>query len=197
MTLWVTIPTAGRDTLEACVDSTGIPRDRIVIVVTARDVLPPKGCRSVYDLGPINIQRWWNLGINIATAYGATRVAVLNDDILLDHDSLPTLLDAMGDATLATPGHQLAHHSDPAKDRARVLDGACWIVNPAHGLRADEQYRWWYGDDDLDYRARRDHHGIVTAPCAYQHLHCTEATRARPDLQALATLDRERWMNTR
>lgn len=191
--LWVTIPSAGRATLTAAIDSTGVDRDHIVIVDTSGTV-QADGCHVVRDDGPINIQRWWRQGIDYAQALGATHVAVLNDDVELGHNALRDLLwglQATG-AAIASPGPP-KHVTDPSRGRGRTINGACWVLDLATGLRADERYRWWYGDDDLDWRARRDHGGVVTVPVTWFHHHHAEATMQRRDLMALARADGERW----
>jgi len=196
--MWVTIPTAGRDTLTDCIESCGVPRERIIVALTRPNLTAPQGCQTITDLGPINIHRWWNQGIHHAVAQGARHVAVLNDDVLMKPDSLATLLDGMNGATLASPGArrpgtQAALHTNPSKHAPMVIDGSCWIINTTHGLRADEGYRWWFGDNDLDLRARRDHHGVWIDPVPMTHLHPTEATRASEQLTTLAKADQIRW----
>lgn len=192
--IWVTVPTAGRATLEAAIDSTGVPRERVVVVATREGVVVPDGCRSLLDLDEINIHRWWNVGIRVCTAHGARYVAVINDDVRLDADTLPTLLGAMTAtrAALATPG-SAGHVTDPSPHLTRTLIGSCWLLDTETGLRPDERYRWWYGDDDLDLRARRDHGGIATADCHFEHLHPNELTATTPELIALTELDAQRW----
>lgn len=191
--LWVTIPSAGRATLAQAIDATGQPRDRIVIVDTSGTV-QADGCHVVRDDGPINIQRWWRRGIDHAQAQGATHVAVLNDDADVDAHALHALLTALQDtgAAVASPGPP-RHVTDPTKGLIRSINGACWILDLSTGLRPDEGYRWWYGDDDLDWRARRDHGGVVTVPVTWVHHHHAETTMASADLQALARADGARW----
>ncbi len=188
--IWVTIPTAGRRTLTAALSSSGIPGDRTVLVDTVGNV-PAHGCHRVVDLGEINIHRWWNVGLNHAAARGARYVAVLNDDVTVDETSLPLIVAAMGStgAAIGSPGAP-GHYTTPGP---RALNGACWVLDLEAGLRPDEGYRWWYGDDDLDERARREHGGVVTVPVPFAHSHHAVETFARPELRALAEVDRERW----
>ena len=195
--LWVTIPSAGRATLTAAIDSTGVDRDHIVIVDTSGTV-QADGCHVVRDDGPINIQRWWRQGIDYAQALGATHVAVLNDDVELGHNALRDLLwglQATG-AAIASPGPP-NHVTDPSKGRGRTINGACWVLDLATGLRPDERYRWWFGDDDLDWRARRDHGGVIALPIPYTHLRPNGYTSDNPALQALAAQDATRWAQQR
>ena len=192
--LWLTVPTAGRDTLTDALAHTGIPPVQTVIVTTARGVKVSREYHVLADRGPINIHRWWNKGIDYAQANGATHVAVINDDAVLGDMTLKTLCAQLviTGATIASPGLPM-HVTDPDPHRRRTINGGCWVLDLASGLRPDERYRWWYGDDDLDLRARRDHGGVLTAPVPFINMHANEQTFARPDLQALAVADRERW----
>lgn len=195
--VWVTVPTAGRATLKGAIDSTGVPRSRTFIIATAYDVWIPEGCLWDGDLGETNIHRWWNRGIDACVDRGARYVLVINDDVLLGEDTVPALLAAMQDtgATLATPGDvtEPTLVTDPDKYRGRTLVGSCWLLDTSHGLRPDEAYRWWYGDDDLDWRARRDHGGVVAVPCTFTHLHPNELTASTPRLADLTFADNQRW----
>lgn len=190
--VWVTVPTAGRETLTEAIDSTGIPRDRIVLVATAPGADLPDGCPVVEDFGEINIHRWWNRGIDYAAERGATHVLVINDDVVLNADStVQTLLDGMGPAAIASPGAGgIFQQPDTAM---RVMDGSCWLLDLSSGLRADETYRWWYGDNDLDLRARRDHGGVASLRCHFAHVRANHLTAASPELQRLADEDHKRW----
>ncbi len=88
--LFMTIPTAGtrHDLLTKLVEESGLPRDRIVIVSTRSGIRVPEGCLVVEDLGSVNIHRWWNRGIDEAIRRGATVVAVVNDDVTINAESL-------------------------------------------------------------------------------------------------------------
>ena len=194
--VWLTVPTAGRDTLTAAIDSTGIPRDRTVIVATAPDAIRPEGCHVVEDFGEINIHRWWNAGLDYAQAHGATHVLVINDDVLLDETTVPALLDGMeGRAAIGSPGAGGIFEGDLPE--WRVMNGACWLLDLATGLRADERYRWWYGDNDLDWRARTEHGGVASVRCYFQHVHANELTAASPELMRITDDDNRTWMEGR
>lgn len=189
--LWVVVPTAGRASMLGAIDSTGVPRERTVVVATS-PFANGYGCHELHDFGDVNIHRWWNRGIDYAVERGALYVAVINDDIELAEDALTTLVDAMDGATIASPGPR-RRVTDPSKSVPMTLNGACWVLDASTGLRADEGYRWWYGDNDLDWRARRDHGGVVSVPVGFDHLTPNHLTAEREDLQALASLDLARW----
>ena len=95
--LFMTIPTAGShpDMLEGIVETCGLLRERIVIIRTKPNVDVPSGCIVVDDFEPPNIQRWWKRGIDESAARGATAVAVLNDDLRIEPDTLEKLHDEL------------------------------------------------------------------------------------------------------
>lgn len=194
--LFMTLPTAGAHPhlLEALVRDCGLPPDHVVIVATRSDVDIPHGCIRVPDLGPVNIQRWWNVGIDEAVKRGATAVAVVNDDLSLEPSTLRQLHEALiaTGATIASPSRP------PRRDRlhrgvrapyAPRIWGCLWVLDVASGLRPDERYVWWYGDCDLDIRARRDYGGVVSVDVPYAHLHSGEGTGKSSLLATLAEQD--------
>jgi hypothetical protein len=103
---------------------------------------------GVYGEDPPNISRMWNLGIDSVHLHAAGRsydVAVLNDDAIVPPDWFERIAEAMWhQGTAAGCAHRL---TDPR------MAGYAFILNGDKGLRADEQFQWWYGDDDLQRQA--------------------------------------------
>ena len=194
--LFMTVPTAGsrKPLLEALIDECGLPREQIVIVATKPGVQLPEGVVVIEDFGPPNIQRWWGAGITEAQRRGATAVAVVNDDIRVTPDTLPTLhaaLDETG-AAIASPSRPQFRnglHRRPLVPYEPRLWGSLWVLRLSSSLRPDPRYVWWYGDNDLDIRARRDHGGVVLCDVEYEHLHPSEGTSSNPALVAQTDLD--------
>lgn len=193
--IFLVVPTAGRDTLAPLVDSCGLPRDHVVIVSTRPGTVTPDGCRVLEDFGPVNIQRWWNRGIALAESYGARYAAVLNDDVEIDATTIPALVEALDGPVLASPGGP-SRSTNPNKEIRLTIDGACWALDLSVPLRLDEKYRWWFGDNDLDWRARRDFGGTVRVPVPYRHVHPNDLTSMSPELQRLADMDARTWMQS-
>ena len=198
MTTFLTVPTRGDhpELLEALIHASSIPRHKIVIVRTA-DVQVPAGVAVLDAIGPLNIHRWWNLGIDYAKDHGASNVAVLNDDLVINSHTITDLaraLEATG-AAIATPGPQVRLHRNRMPLR-RLLIGSLWILDLSSGLTPNEDLRWWYGDDDLDIRARRDFGGVVTAPVWFKHPHAGKATDTSPLLQQLVVQDEQTFRKT-
>ena len=193
--LFMTVPTAGSRPalLNALIRDCGIPLERIVIVSTRPDIDLPNGVQVVEDLGPPNIQRWWNAGIREAEARGASAVAIVNDDIAVNPETLPSLYGDLirTQAAIASPMREEfgpGLHKRPLVPYEPRLWGSLWLLRLDSGLRPDERYVWWYGDNDLDIRARKSH-GVVSVDVEYRHHHPGEGTAANPALQAQSDLD--------
>jgi GT2 family glycosyltransferase len=174
------IPTRGDhpELLRAIVATSGLPPEMVVIVDTVGGAQPLDlpDATVVVDTGPLNIHRWWNAGIDLLAQRGCTRVAVLNDDVVIAPDTLPKMARALGSATLALASEE-------------GTSGHCWMLNTGHGVRPDESYRWYSGDLQLCADAS-DAGGLVRVPDAWcLHLHATKSTESNPVLSALAEAD--------
>lgn len=194
--LFVTVPTAGShpDLLERIISASGLPRERIIIIRTKADVELPIGCIVIDDFDTPNIQRWWKQGIDECVARGATAVAVLNDDLRIEADTLQVLYSELtsSGATVATPsrpGLRLGVHKRPLVPYEPVIWGCLWMVDATTDLRPDPRYVWWYGDNDLDIRARRDYSGVVSCDVMYQHHFPGVGTSKSPELIRQSDLD--------
>ena len=194
--LFMTVPTAGTRPalLTNLIRECGLPLENIVIVATRPGVEVPTGVRLVEDLRAPNIQRWWNRGIDEAQNGGATAVAVVNDDITLSPQTLPSLHHELirTRAAIASPMRQefgVGLHKRPLIPYEPRLWGSLWMLRLESGLRPDEKYVWWYGDNDLDIRARKSFGGVVSVDVEYSHHHPGEGTAANPELQAQSDRD--------
>ncbi len=194
--LFMTVPTAGsrKYLLDALIDDCGLPRERIVVVATRPGVELPDGVVVIEDHSPPNIQRWWTEGIGEAERRGATSVAVVNDDIRVTPQTLRALEQALAQtgAAIASPSRppfKNGVHKRPLVPYEPRLWGSLWVLRLASGLRPDQRYVWWYGDNDLDIRARRDHGGVVLREVEYEHLHPSEGTSSNPALVAQTDRD--------
>lgn len=194
--LYMTVPTAGArpELLHDLIRDCGLPLERIVIVKTRPGVSLPDGVVGVDDFGSPNIQRWWSLGISQSARLGASAVAVLNDDVRVSPETLPALHSKLMEtrAAIASPRRQefsLGLHKGRLIPYEPRLWGSLWVLRIDSGLMPDERYVWWYGDNDLDIRARRDSGGVVLVDVEYEHMHPSEGTSANPDLVAQTDLD--------
>ena len=174
--------------LPAIIENAGIPQSNIVIVHTKQNE-PIEGVHNLWDLDEINIHRWWNRGIEYALARGARYVAVLNDDVELADDPLNKITDAMREKGSAL-GYPYPF--------SNTVCGYCWVVDLASDVRPDERFRWWYGDNDLNFQARA-YGEVLAVPAKVRHLHGNELTKNNEELMALTVKDEdlffEKWQD--
>lgn len=149
-----------------------------------------------------HIYKMWNEGIHRSLNWARGfdfAVAILNDDVVLPNDFVGKTLSIMErhNPTIVFP-NQFNHTSDifntqpgPTSLDMRVT-GYCFVMNGAHGLRLDERFKWWYGDDDLCWRARSEGRGTyLIQDLTVQHLYPSESTNSSPERSAQAGRDRE------
>lgn len=192
MKTFLTIPTAGSRPalLDSLIKDSGLPKEQVIVVATRPDIELPEGVIRIECFEVLNIQHWWNLGISEALGRGATFVAVSNDDVRVSPSTIPDLVREleMTGATLASPGSERLHVRRYLPF-GRMLDGSFWVLDVRTDLRPDEDFVWWFGDDDLDLRARRDYGGTVSLPVEFHHIHANEATSQSAVLVAQARVD--------
>ena len=146
------------------------------------------GCQILpYDSDPPNISNMWNLGLDSAPyAAGGNpySVAVLNDDAIVPPDWFERIVTEMKYHGAAA-GCARRTHDDRMAGYAFVLDGE-------KGLRADEQFQWWYGDDDLQRRAEQAGGVVYVGGLDVEHRHPNSTTVGL--LADIAEADRLRFM---
>ena len=183
-----------------------IRRDHIVIVDHKSD--PPAveydGTHFIRDDGPANIQRLWNIGLDIvdrqAWHNGGYHVAVLNDDLRIPKGTLPALSDALTyhKGTIAYPdqsrslkkGHNSVERRRGPYNLHYRMSGYCWMLNGDAGLRLDEKLVWWYGDDDIEWRAAELGGTVRVGGTYVEHLSPNGSTNSDPDLAKQTGIDR-------
>lgn len=138
-----------------------------------------------------NIQGWWNGGIDVAVQQGADVVVVCNDDVAARPGALLELAAHIEAGEPHSP--MLVWPDDPAHAAPRVtaITGYCFALDPAR-IRPDESFAWWYGDNDLELRARamRPDYGVQAVNVSgITHLR-TGTTYDRP-VRHLIDADRE------
>lgn len=220
--VFVVMPTFGRPCFGPAMMSVIKQVDHAFVIRTEDFTFTPGDRVSVItDLSrPKNIHRWWNLGITAAAwrakDLGASvwNVLIMNDDVI----ACPHLVRTLGQAlrhgiadgrihpalydaspVLAYPdnftGDRVAFHRAPGfVDPTTRISGWCFMIRGESGLRADERFVWWYGDNALDCEARRMGGAVMVPGCKVEHLHPNEATAADPELTAQTHRDRETYM---
>ena len=205
------IPTRNRhDLLTECVGSIVDQVDRVIIIDNLSD--PPVDVDQWHGkvgavrlpLDPPNISTFWNTGIALADAsahrIGATHwdIAVLNSDVVVPPCWVDSLSHAMRDtpAVLAYPDQhggrqQLLHTKAAPIDLRQRITGFAYLLRGEAGLRLDETLAWWYGDDDLDWRAREQGGALLVPGLAVDHRCPNGSMYERPELGEQAGRDRE------
>jgi len=185
--IWMTIPSGTRrQYLQDIIQDSNIPPEKIVIVHTVESE-PIDGVNNIWDLEPVNIHRWWNKGIDVARTFGADYIAVLNDDLKLKNDPINKIARSMKELN-AILGYPLPYTG--------AIAGYCWVLDIKSNIRADENLRWWYGDNDIQYKAAMQGE-FIYVPCEVEHIHPNELTASNPDLIELTKADQkyfeEKW----
>lgn len=179
--IWLTIPTGTRrQYLADIIKESQISPEKIVIVHTVESE-PIEGVNNIWDLDPVNIHRWWNRGIDVARTFGADYIAVLNDDVVLKNNPINKIAYGMNKLK-ATLGYPLPYKGH--------IPGYCWVLDIKSNIRADETFRWWYGDDDIRLKAK-ELGEVVYIPAEVEHLHGNHLTSTNEDLMKLTIADKE------
>jgi len=175
--IWLTIPSGDRrQYLPEIIKESQIPLNKIVIVHTVESE-PIEGVNNIWDLEPVNIHRWWNYGIDMARTSGADYIAVLNDDLILKNNPINKIANRMHN-TKSVIGYPVPN----------IGIGYCWVLDIKSNIRADETFRWWYGDDDIRMQATILGE-VIYVPVEVNHLHPNQLTFDNKDLMELTKAD--------
>jgi hypothetical protein len=143
---------------------------------------------GIYAEDPPNISRMWNLGLEMAKDYSRRAglpydVAILNDDAVVPSDWFARVTAEMR-KTGAAAGC-VRRVDDPR------MSGFAFVLNGDLDLRADEQFQWWYGDDDLQRQAEAAGGVAFAAGEGVEH-RCPNSTTVGV-LREVADQDRARY----
>lgn len=213
MDLYAVIPTVGErnDTLIPMVNTLLTDGVGVIIVENGSQSVPT--CEFVNEgwavishdwMGePVNLSLLWNLGLDLAADLQKDVpndyvVAVLNDDLTLQHGTVQRFADAIqqtGAAVAFASWHaafdvEVYTDADPWHLGNRMV-GYAFALRGSAGLRADEDLLWWWGDSDLDLRARRAGGVAAVKINGLEHHDPNGYTNRNPALYAQAGRDRE------
>lgn len=200
--------------LTECIISLAPQCDRIIVIDNASD--PPLEVERqlhrnlvlmVHDPGqPPNLSRLWNRGLNIAheaacfMCNGETPVydvAVFGDDVFVPGDWWDRVSSVMRETTAVmaathsvAPIWQAMLKTQPDSDIMNRAPGWAWMLRGEVGLRLDERFHWWFGDTDLDWRARQAGGMIIAPGDIAVNREPNRFTNALPELGVRAGLDR-------
>lgn len=177
--------------------------DQVIIISHGAPYADPTGLDwpdaivTGYGQDPPNISAMWNLGLTMAYRLGATEVAVLNDDVVVPSgwfDRVTRCMFVNGAVVGGSGGTSpipLLCRKGARPGAGERVPGFAFILAGFTGLLLDEQFQWWYGDDDLMWRAA-DLGGTVLVPgLPVEHRHPNSTTVG--ELARIAGQDRERF----
>lgn len=140
----------------------------------------------VYSNRLPNISAMWNIGLDAAHLHTPSRfydVAVLNDDAIVP------------DMWFNNVTHGMRWHNSSVgcvrRDADPRMSGYAFILDGRSQIRADEQFQWWYGDDDIARQAERKGGITFTPGSQVEHRHPNSTTIG--ELAAIAQDDRHRY----
>lgn len=167
------IPTNGRACLRDCLDAIEPQVDATILIYTVdykTDEIHPRGMSTtIRDLRDRNISRWWNQGLHVA-AHGATNltsmdlspsdewdVAVLNDDVIVPTNWFNVLVGEMrsdGSSAASFGARRTNWYLPGPVPLDSRLQGFAFLLAGEREVRANEEFRWYFSDDCLDWTAR-------------------------------------------
>jgi glycosyltransferase involved in cell wall biosynthesis len=137
---------------------------------------------------PPNLYQLWNIAFEfakyLAVDSGLTQwnVSVFNDDTLLPPDWTITVRDALRNSSAAIACGSLTHHvtspllkTERDGDILTRMTPHAFMMRGELNLRADERFRWWWGDTDLDWQARLNG-GVLIIPGCTAINRCANST---------------------
>ena len=163
----------------------------------------------VVQYGDRNIQAMWNFGWELASKAADGKpyaVAFLNSDAMTSAETLVRMTDALDtlNASLVSSDYSRLLY-DGGILRKRIPGPVSWecamsgwgfVVRGELQSRFDEQFVWWYGDPDFEWRARQEFGGSVVLGGAYiENRDANGAQRDFPELNFQCDRDRVAFIN--
>lgn len=151
--------------------------------------------------GVPNLSKIWNIGLDLAeqvvlsTDLDRWNVAIINDDAIVPPgwmEAVSTRMRFLGGVAACsgslTGWEILQLHPGPVPLQAR-MQGWAFVLAGERGLRFDEELKWWFGDDDMDWRSRGA--GGMVMIRDYPVINQFPNGQMTPELQEQANRDRE------
>lgn len=189
---WAVIPSEGRSMLHDCIASLRGQVNHIIVVANGKyDGSDLEDVTVVLDDSTDrNISRWWNLGIKAVSRTERWNTLILNDDVIMGPGSVDKLSRSLRESTsvIAYPGHADLFLKERTLDR---ITGWCFMLRGEGGVLADEDFSWWYGDNDLDWRCRELGGARMVSAVDVIHRDPNGYTNRCPELAERTVADRQ------
>lgn len=199
------IPTNGRECFFDCLEAVAKQVDRVYVVEGGPDAiyLDPQAHHidfSVVREPELNISRWWNIALSLIAdrvrgQVSKWNVVILNDDAIIHQDWVGEVGRRMRDlgaaaACSGNPGPIPALHTQPGPvDLATRLQGFAFMLAGEKGVRANEQLKWYFSDDHVDWLSRQQG-GVLSIP-GYPVKHLYPNGQVTPEIQEQIARDAE------
>ena len=154
-----------------------------------------------------NIQRWWNMGLSYAREVAKVRgqnkyhIAILNSDLSVNRHDLTILQEALeaSGCSISHPDHSrelvsgelvVKTEQGPVPFQYKMT-GYCFVIDSELGLDFDENLKWWFGEDDFEWRARVVKGVARVGGTFVVNLDAQGSERDNPDLPPQTLLDEQ------
>lgn len=200
------IPTNGRDCLTDCLKAIWSQVDRVIVVEGGPDakVLGLEHDYTIIREPELNISKWWNLGLTLIESrmrerpFDKWEVAILNDDTIVPEgwmDKVCTAIRETGSAAGCSGGTAVpyqVHHTQPGPvGLITRMKGFGFVLAGEKGVRANEELRWYFTDDHVDWLSRKLGGMVMIPGMGVEHLHPNAQMTA--ELQATVPEDAARF----
>jgi hypothetical protein len=214
------IPTNGRPCLKDAVAALEPQVDRLALIYTISN--PEQhintGMWTSDTKEPKNISRWWNRGLQFAQDDLMNHkfsmlsngfeppnteewdVAILNDDAIVPEGWFDAVSSAMrtADGAAACSGgrngfNEVLMDPGPIPGWPNPLTGYAFILAGEKGLRANEDLRWYFSDNYIDWESRKLGGTVVIPGFPVQHLYANG--QMGPDLQVRVQVDAQNFVD--
>lgn len=190
--------------------------EMVIILDNASD--PPVDHRFLHASGwrtavvkvpdqPPNLSKLWRLGITLITGLligqdnkHDAHIAMLCDDAPPPAGWYEAVVEAMRSTGAAIGASSPWGWSGPPRIQtapggniAERMPGHAWILDPSSSVRPDEQFEWWWGDTDIDFRARQNGGMVMIGTHPVHNIHPNEFSN-RPEQQAQTGRDTDRFV---
>lgn len=192
------IPTNGRPCFKECLEAALPQVSRVIVVEGGPDAEYVDRGPGDYDMTVVrepemNISKWWNLGLSLLAdrmkehRQHHWNVIILNDDAIIPPTWVSTVSNAMRSAGAAAASTGNPHpwpilHQKPGPvDLSTRLQGFAFMLAGEKGIRANEQLKWYFSDDHVDWLSRQQG-GTLSIP-SHHVRHLYPNGQMTPELQ--------------
>ncbi len=101
----------------------------------------------------LNISHWWNLGLEFISKAQIKEdhvIAILNDDVTLPDKWFEVIEQAISNNHWSGASGKRGN-----RNLYNKISGYAFALNGKDGIRADESFVWYYGDDDIQHQCEK------------------------------------------